>query len=194
MHETAEERIRRLSSEDIAIVPYDSCWPRLFAQERLLLTNWFGPHLIGRIEHFGSTAVPGMAAKPVIDMLIEVMSLERVRAEIVPVLKKNGYEYLWRPTHGDDGEPHYAWFIKRDADGRRTHHLHMVEPHFDEHWRRLEFRDFLIAHPRQAREYERLKRRLARAHSQDRAAYTRGKTAFIEETMAAAARKRKTVR
>src|SRR5262249_25681702 len=82
--------------------------------------------------------------------------------------------------HGDDGPPFYAWFIKRDpTTGTRTHHIHMVEAGFIGHWDRLLFRDYLIEHPRVAREYDDLKLRLASAYPNDRVAYTKGKTEFI---------------
>src|SRR5262249_15883992 len=131
------------------------------------------------IEHFGSTAVPGLAAKPIVDMLVEVTDLQAARARIAPVLEAQGYDYFWRPTRGDDGPPFYAWFIKRDPrNGTRTHHIHMVEGHF-EHWDRLLFRDYLIEHPQVAREYKDLKLRLAATHTNDRVAYTNAKTAFV---------------
>jgi GrpB-like predicted nucleotidyltransferase (UPF0157 family) len=177
--ETLEQRIQRVSREDVAIVPYDPRWPELFRQERDHLRACLPADLLGRIEHFGSTAVPGLAAKPVVDLLVEVTDLQAARTRIASVLEARGYDYFWRPTHGDDGPPFYAWFIKRDpATGVRTHHVHVVEPHF-EHWDRLLFRDYLIEHPPVAREYEALKLRLASAHPNDRAAYTTGKTAFI---------------
>jgi GrpB-like predicted nucleotidyltransferase (UPF0157 family) len=176
--ESLHDRVRRVASEDIAIVPYDPGWPRAFAEERERLRALFGPDLIGRIEHFGSTAVPGLAAKPIVDLLVEVYSLERAREAIAPVLEARGYDYFWRPTFGDDGGPWYCWFIRRE-NGRRTHHLHMVEPSFKEHWDRLKFRDALRADPARARAYEALKRRLAAAHPNDRAAYTQAKSEFI---------------
>jgi GrpB-like predicted nucleotidyltransferase (UPF0157 family) len=184
MTETLEQRIRRLTAEEVALAPYDPCWPQMFQAEAQALRTQFGPDLIRRIEHFGSTSVPGMAAKPIIDMLIEVASLDRSRTEIAPALEAKGYEYLWRPTQDDRGEPFYAWFIKRNERGERTHHLHMVEASFAEHWRRLHFRDYLIAHADAARAYEEIKLRLAREHPNDRVAYTRGKTEFIAEIMA----------
>lgn len=185
MAETLEQKVRRLTAEEVAIAPYNPAWPAMFQAEADALFAQFGRDLIQRIEHFGSTAVPGMAAKPVVDLLIEVASLDRVRAEIAPALEAQGYDYLWRPTHGDVGEPFYAWFIKRNDSGERTHHLHMVEADFRSHWERLDFRDHLIAHPAQARAYEALKRRLAREHPHDRAAYTHGKSEFISRVMAA---------
>jgi GrpB-like predicted nucleotidyltransferase (UPF0157 family) len=178
--ETLEQRIQRVVREDVAIVPYDPRWPEWFRQEKEHLLACLPRDLLRRIEHFGSTAVPGLAAKPVVDMLVEVTDLEATRTRIAPVLEAQGYDYFWRPTRGDDGPPFYAWFIKRDpASGTRTHHLHLVEGHFVEHWDRLLFRDYLIEHRPVAREYEGLKLRLASAHPNDRVAYTRGKTEFI---------------
>ena len=155
--ETLEQRIQRVLKEDVAIAPYDPRWPELFQQEKAYLLSCLPPEMIRRIEHFGSTAVPGLNAKPIIDMLVEVSSLEDTKVHIVPVLEAQDYDYFWRPTIGDLS-PYYAWFIKRDSAGVRTHHLHMVEADF-EHWDRLLFRDFLIAHPDLAAEYHRLKMR-----------------------------------
>jgi GrpB-like predicted nucleotidyltransferase (UPF0157 family) len=177
---TLRERIERALVEEIAIRPYDPRWPEQFRDEERHLRSCLPADLIGRIEHFGSTAVPGLAAKPIIDMLVEVENLQAARERIAPILEAQGYDYFWRPTHGDDGPPFYAWFIKRDpATGVRTHHIHMVEASFKEHWDRLLFRDYLIRHPAAAREYETVKLRLASEFPRDRAAYTRGKADFI---------------
>ena len=176
--ESLEERIRRVTQEEINIVPYNPVWPSIFEAEKTYLTNCLPRELIRRIEHFGSTAIPGMSAKPVIDILVEVTSLEKTKIEIVPILEAQGYDYFWRPTSGDDTPPFYAWFIKRDAKGIRTHHIHMVEKEF-EHWERLQFRDYLIEHDQTAREYEALKLRLVHEFPRDRIAYTKGKTEFI---------------
>src|SRR5262245_32444688 len=178
--ETLQQRIQRTVREEIAIVPYDPRWPELFRREKDHLLSCLPHDLIRRIEHFGSTAVPELAAKPVVDMLVEVTDLQATQARIAPVLEQQGYDYFWRPTHGDDGPPFYAWFIKREwGTGVRTHHIHMVECHFVEHWDRLLFRDYLIEHPKVAKEYEALKLRLSSAHPKDRVAYTRGKTEFV---------------
>lgn len=179
--ETPEERIARVVRERIAISPYDPRWPTSFRQEKEHLQVCLPSDLVRRIEHFGSTAVPGLAAKPIVDMLVEVTDLQATRDRIVPVLESQGYDYFWRPTSGNDGPPFYAWFIKRERSGTgaRTHHIHMVEGHFAEHWDRLFFRDYLIEQPDVAKEYEALKVRLAAASSHDRVAYTQGKTEFI---------------
>ena len=178
--ETLEQRIRRAVQEDVAIVPYDPRWPELFRREKEHLLSCLPAELIRRVEHFGSTAVPGLAAKPVVDLLVEVADLQATRTRIAPLLESQGYDYFWRPTHGDDGPPFYAWFIKRDpGTGARTHHIHMVEAGFVEHWDRLLFRDYLAARPQVALQYQRLKLHLASAYPHDRVAYTRGKTEFI---------------
>jgi GrpB-like predicted nucleotidyltransferase (UPF0157 family) len=180
--ETLEQRIQRVLAEEIAISPYDPTWPESFRREKEHLQACLPADLVRRIEHFGSTAVPGLAAKPIVDVLVEVTDLQETRERIAPVLESQGYDYFWRPTHGDDGPPFYAWFIKREArTGARTHHIHMVERDFVEHWDRLLFRDYLIEKPLVAREYESLKARLAFASPRDRIAYTRGKTAFVLE-------------
>jgi len=180
--ETPEQKLERVLREEVAIAPYDASWPELFRQEEEHLLTCVPSGLILRIEHFGSTAVPGLAAKPILDILVEVSDLGATKERIAPVLESQGYDYFWRPTHGDDGPPFYAWFIKRDpGTGARTHHIHMVEGSFADHWDRLLFRDYLREHGEVAKEYEALKRRLAIASLHDRIGYTRGKTDFIDE-------------
>jgi GrpB-like predicted nucleotidyltransferase (UPF0157 family) len=180
--ERLEQRIQRVIREEVAIVPYDPSWPESFRREKKHLMLCLPNGLVCRIEHLGSTAVPGLAAKPIVDILVEVTDLEATRAQIVPILEAQGYDYFWRATTGDDGPPFYAWFIKRDrATGVRTHHIHMVERDFTEHWDRLLFRDYLIEHPEVANEYESLKMSLAAVSTNDRIAYTRGKKEFIDQ-------------
>lgn len=177
--ETLEEKVARVVKEEVAIAPYDSRWPDMFEQERLHLLSCLPLELVKRIEHFGSTAIPGTFAKPIVDIIVEVTSLDETKRRIAPVLEAQGYDYFWRPSWGDDTPPFYAWFIKRDGNGKRTHHIHMVEPDF-EHWERLLFRDYLIEHPNVAREYSELKEKLYVTHSNNRVAYTDAKTNFIK--------------
>ena len=176
--ETLEEKIARVVKEEVVVVPYDSIWPEKFEQERLHLLSCLPEDLIGRIEHFGSTAVPGLPAKPIVDILIEVRSLDETKLRIVPILEAQGYEYFWRPSQGDATPPFYAWFIKRDKKGNRTHHIHMIESHFP-HWERLLFRDYLVEHQDIAMEYGNLKLRLSGMHQNDRIAYTQAKSDYI---------------
>jgi GrpB-like predicted nucleotidyltransferase (UPF0157 family) len=187
--ETREERIRRLAGERVEIVSHDPAWAESFRRERDHLLACLPPGLVRRIEHFGSTAVPGLAAKPIVDVLVEVGDLEAARTRVAPLLEAQGYEFLWRPVHGADGPPYYAWFIRRDPrTGARTHHVHMVDASFTGYWDGLVFRDHLIAHPDDARAYETLKRRLAAEAPDDRVRYARGKREYIERVIAGAKR------
>jgi GrpB-like predicted nucleotidyltransferase (UPF0157 family) len=184
MNETniSRDRINELTSEQIALVPYDKCWQKVFEQEKEFLLSLFPPEIIKRIEHYGSTAIPDILAKPIIDILIEVGSLDETKKIIMPELVSRGYEYIWRPSFGDDIPPFYAWFIKRDASGQRAHHLHFVERDFPQ-WNGVIFRDYLLAHPGEAQAYSRMKQELAQQFPNDRAAYTKGKTVFIEHIL-----------
>lgn len=179
--ETLEEKIARLTREEVELVAYNDQWPSLFQREQKRLRTLIDEDLIGRIEHFGSTAVAGLTAKPIIDILVEVSDVNRTRQEVPPILEPLGYEFVWRPTRGDDGPPWYAWFIKRDpVTLSRTHHIHMVEPGYSEHWDHLYFRDYLRKNPELAAEYSKLKSELANSHPNDRVGYTIGKTEFVD--------------
>lgn len=178
-----DDPIARLTQENIEIVAWDPEWPALFEAERQHLLSCLPADLVLRIEHFGSTAIPDLVAKPIIDILIEVTHLDAVRERVVPVLESQGYEYFWRPFRGDDEPPFYAWFIKRDSlTGARSHHIHIAEgpdAGFEALWDGLVFRDYLRARPDIAAEYGALKLQLAHEFPNDRAAYTEGKTAFV---------------
>ncbi len=171
------QRIETLTRERIVVAPYEHEWPARFAELEMLLQRSLPLGICTRIAHIGSTAVPGMSAKPIIDVQVEVTSLDRVRREVVPVMNDLGFEYIWRPTMGEQA-PFYAWFIGRNMAGQRTTHVHMVEPDTASA-DRIIFRDFLRNHPDTAASYERLKSQLLEAHANDRAAYTLGKSAFI---------------
>jgi len=190
MAETLEEKIRRVLLEDVVISEYNSGWPEMFRQEKEHLLKCLPTGLIRRIEHYGSTAAPGLAAKPIVDMLVQVTDLDETKARVAPILEAQGYDYFWRATSGDDVPPFYAWFIKRGSDNKRTHHIHMIteSPEFTMHWEALLFRDYLIQHPEVASEYEGLKRRLAETHPNDRVAYTSGKSEFVSRVTTAAKR------
>jgi GrpB-like predicted nucleotidyltransferase (UPF0157 family) len=85
--ETLEEKVARVLKEEVAVVPYDSRWPELFKEEKGHLLFCLPKTLVKRIEHFGSTAVPGLAAKPIVDMLVEVTSLDETRQKVPPILE-----------------------------------------------------------------------------------------------------------
>ena len=179
--ETLEEKIKRVTAEDVAVVPYDSNWVKSFEKEKEHLLDCMPEGLIVCIHHFGSTAVPGLSAKPIVDMLIEISEIELGKKVVPEVLEPLGYDCFWRPTQGDDVPPWYTWCIGRDKDGVRTHHLHFVEPGSKE--KEIRFRDILREHLDVKTEYEKLKKHLANKHKSDRIAYTRAKGDFIEKTL-----------
>lgn len=178
MDDIRKKRREELVREEVAIVPYNPAWPRMFEKEAAFLRSKLPLNIVKRIEHFGSTAVPGLSAKPIIDILVEVISLEDTRKQIVPILEAEGYEYFWRPAFGDDQPPFYAWFIKRNSEGKRTHHIHMVEAD-SELWARIYFRDYLRQFPAEAKRYNDLKRLLSEKYPNDRVKYTEDKSSFI---------------
>ncbi|XXJ18203.1 GrpB family protein [Desulfovibrio caledoniensis] len=186
MTETLEEKIARVLKDRIELVPPDPAWARRFEEEKGRLLDLLPEGLIVRVEHFGSTAIPGIWAKPVVDMLVEVADLDRARDEAAPILEALGYDYFWRPQPEGATPPHYPWFIRRGPGGERTHHIHMTLAD-STLWAGLVFRDYLRAHPDAAAEYERLKRRLIADHPGDRVAYTQGKTDFVRAIAARAA-------
>jgi GrpB-like predicted nucleotidyltransferase (UPF0157 family) len=164
----------------IAVVEYDPAWAELYQAEVRFLKSLFGPEVIGRIEHFGSTAVPGSAAKPVIDILVEVTSFKTAKRKVIPELKKQGYGYTW--VANQPKPPGHMMFMKGyDVTGaeRLRYHLHMA-PAGHPLWDRLLFRDYLRRHPEAVRRYEKLKYRLAGLYRNDREAYTEGKAEFVK--------------
>lgn len=174
MKKSLEQRIAEAVREEISLVPYNPEWPVLFEKEAEFLRRKLPESLIIRIEHFGSTAIPSLAAKPIIDILVEVSSLKETRKQIVPLLEAEGYDYFWRT----DTQPPYAWFIKRNSGGKRTHHLHLVEAD-SKLWERLYFRDYLREFPAAAKRYEELMQSLSMKHPYDRAGYTEGKAKYV---------------
>ena len=174
MNKSLEQRIAEAIREEISITAYDPGWANLFESEAAFLRHKLPKSLVIKIEHFGSTAVPGLEAKPVIDILVEVSSVAETQEQVVPILEAEGYDYFWRT----DVSPAYPWFIKRDSAGKRTHHLHMVEAD-SKLWERLFFRDYLRDFPEEARCYAELKLGLAEKHPNDRVGYTSGKTGYV---------------
>jgi GrpB-like predicted nucleotidyltransferase (UPF0157 family) len=158
----------------VHIVPYDAVWPRRFEEERTLLLDAIGPWLAGPIEHIGSTAIPGLAAKPVVDMMAGVESLDG-SFPAVAILESHAYCYYpYRPDV-------MHWFCK-PSPAFRTHHLHLVpfKPALD---RRLAFATTCARTLTLRGEYADLKYRLAEQHRFDREAYTDAKGPFVERIL-----------
>jgi GrpB-like predicted nucleotidyltransferase (UPF0157 family) len=161
-------------SDRVEISEYDPTWAELFERERQRLSGVFDSRALG-IEHIGSTAVPGLCAKPIVDILVGLDRLE-LTDEQIAAMERLDYEYL-----GEFGLPGRLYF----RTSPRKYHVHVVE-HGGEHWeRQLVFRDALRSDPEERRRYDELKRRLAaEGHSRD--AYTELKTPLIREVEARA--------
>lgn len=160
-----------MDDEPIRIEPYDPDWPSRFELERPVLEEVLRASITGGIHHVGSTAVPRLDAKPVIDILVGIDNLERATRHIEPLAALG---YLHWPHRRDE----MLWFCKPDP-ARRTHHLHLVPAGSPRFRAELEFRDQLREHPVTAKRYAALKHRLADQLGHDREAYTEAKAEFV---------------
>ena len=170
-------RTARLATVSVAVVPSDPAWPARYDQERRLLERVLAPWLDRGIHHIGSTSIPGLAAKPIIDMMAGVRDLDEARAASAVLLREG---YALAPHRA--GIAHH--FDKRDGEST-THGLHLTEPG-SELWReRLAFRDALRRDDALAREYEALKLTLAEQHNAGLVEYTASKRAFVAQVLEA---------
>lgn len=167
-------------NDSIELMPYDSQWPKMAVLEIKKLREILPPHHIMDIQHVGSTAIPGMLAKPIIDIQIIVDSLTAIKQTAIDVLKVYDYVY-W----AEDPDPEKMFFVKGmpPFGEKRTHHIHIIEPKSKRGQDRIIFRDYLIAHPDVAREYEQLKIKLAQEYTYYREQYTDAKTHFIASVL-----------
>jgi GrpB-like predicted nucleotidyltransferase (UPF0157 family) len=166
------------SDAPVSLAPYDPRWPGLFEAERGRVESVIGPWISGGIEHVGSTSVPGLAAKPIIDIMVGVKDLEEAR-EAFGGLAELGY------LHAPYKQEIMHWFCKPSVK-ERTHHLYLMEKDSSEWRARIAFRDYLRTHPETAHRYEQLKRELADRFRTDREAYTQAKAEFVARVVAAA--------
>jgi len=168
----------------IEIVPYDPMWPAAFEAEAARIRRGLGA-IARRIDHHGSTAVPGLAAKPIVDIQVSVASLQPLSTYAAP-LDAIGYTHV---PHPDDA---FCPFFHIPTRWPHTHHLHVVASGSEEERRTLAFRDYLRDHADAAREYEQLKRALAAklvgADAESRESYARAKTDIVERLVAEALR------
>jgi GrpB-like predicted nucleotidyltransferase (UPF0157 family) len=166
--------------DEIEIVEYDPEWPQRFELEAAQVQAVLPPGLVLTIEHFGSTAIPGMSAKPIIDILITVSSVQGARAAAVEPLESVGYAF-W----ADNPRRDRLFFVKGlpPSASRRTHHTHILEQG-GEAQRALLFRDYLRANAHEADRYRALKFALAARYGSDREAYTAAKEDYIAEIVA----------
>jgi GrpB-like predicted nucleotidyltransferase (UPF0157 family) len=161
----------------VTLVPYDPEWPRRFESERALLERVLAPWLRGGIHHVGSTSIPGVSAKPLIDMIAGVRDLREARAAFEPL---HGQSYLHTP-HRPGIAHHFSKPSPRLPE--TVYGLHLTEPESDLWCERLAFRDALRNDPALASEYEALKVRLAEEHRL-LVAYTAGKRDFVIRVLA----------
>jgi GrpB-like predicted nucleotidyltransferase (UPF0157 family) len=163
----------------IVVCDYDPDWPILFEQESGKIKQALGSFALA-IEHVGSTAVPGLPSKPIIDLLVGVPSLADAHQRSIDPIRSLGYIYV----------PEYAsWlpgelFFRKGPPGPWTHHVYLMEPSCSRWEALLVFRDYLRAHSEAAQAYASLKRALAASSIDDIQAYRTGKNIFVEETTA----------
>ena len=155
----------------VEVVAYQPVWRAQFEEEAAVLRALLGPQIVS-VHHIGSTSVPGLAAKPIIDVLVQVRDIEAVDG-LDAQMRAAGYL-----PRGENGIPGRRYF-RRETAGRHTHHVHVYQvghPRVRDH---LAFRDYLAAHPAQAAAYGALKQELAARYPRDIDAYQAGKGAFI---------------
>lgn len=178
----------------ITIADYDPVWRQRFAYEQCRILDACGRDAFAAFEHVGSTAVVGLAAKPIIDMMPGLRSLDDA-PPIIEKLQAIGYAYVRefeKPTEFDDGMP-FRRYLRKDVNGTRAFHMHIVESASDFWDKHLLFRDYLRAHDDERDAYAQLKRELAadfnanlKPNSNVNAGYTDRKTEFVERCVAAA--------
>lgn len=163
----------------VDLVEYSPAWAQAFAIERPRVAEVFGSSVVA-IEHIGSTAVPGLVAKPTIDIAVGLNEIAALFPN-VGALEALGYEFRPEARFNDT-----HWFLRRIEDDERTHHLHVVElPHPDwDEW--ISLRDYLRASPGARDRYAAEKRRLAALHYANRRAYVEAKTTIVRQLLAEA--------
>ena len=166
--------------EPIHLDPYSPKWPAKFEKEKHFIENTLGSWIHIGVEHVGSTAIPGVSAKPIIDIMVGVKNLEEAKA-LIPLLEQTGYKYFpYKPEL-------MHWFCKPSPE-HREFHLYLMEPNHAEWQALLAFRNYLRTHPDKAKEYVDLKTKLANRFKNDRETYTQAKTEFIRSAVAEALR------
>ena len=158
----------------VKVVPHNPQWRDAFEAEAKQVAAALGENVVA-IHHIGSTAIPDIYAKPVVDLLVEVRDITEVDGRS-SAMESLGYEVM-----GEYGIPGRRYFRKDSREGVRTHNIHAFEAGSAEVERHLAFRDYMIAHPGDAQRYSELKRKLAEEHPQSMDGYMDGKDGFIKE-------------
>ncbi|MEH2266856.1 MAG: GrpB family protein [Nostoc sp.] len=158
----------------VEVVPHDSTWRGKFEDESKDVALTLGENVVA-IHHIGSTAIPHIYAKPIIDLLVEVENIAKVD-DCSLGMEALGYEVM-----GEFGIPGRRFFRKDNKTGTRTHHIHIFTARTSSVERHLAFRDYMIVHPEDAQKYSELKRQLAKQYPNDIIGYMDGKDGFIKE-------------
>lgn len=167
--------------ERAEVRPYDPQWQVRARAECEKLTDLLAPWLVDGVEHVGSTAVPGLAAKPIVDVMASVADLDAVVAQASERLAADGWCYVPPEL---DSRPWRRFFVMPDSSGRRREaHLHLIQAGHPRWTEQIRFRDALRRDDRLARRYEDLKRQLVEQRGHDREAYTDGKAEFVASVL-----------
>lgn len=156
----------------VRLLPYQKEWGGAFEEEKENLEKLLRDVVVD-IQHVGSTAIPGLSAKPIIDMLMAVSSLSVIQ-KIRDTLEGAGYQYR------ENGSDEVQVLFVKGSEENRTHYLHITELGSQEWKNSLAFRDYLRAHPEEVERYESLKQKLAKLYPNDRREYTKAKKDFFE--------------
>ena len=168
----------------VELVEHDPAWKPLFKAEKDKILQQLGSDTALQIEHFGSTSIPGIKAKPYIDMLIAIPKELLFDENVISHLSEIGYTYFLVPEReGIDAYMSFGKGYQLEGEQEQIYHIHMC-PKENVMWQQLQFRDYLIANPERAKAYEALKVELAARYRNDRGAYVLSKYDFIKETLA----------
>jgi GrpB-like predicted nucleotidyltransferase (UPF0157 family) len=168
----SKRNISKTDKRRVEVVFYNSNWKEMYKKESEKIKSILDDIIID-IHHIGSTAIPGIKAKPVIDILVEVKDIEEVD-QYNHKMEELGYEAM-----GEYGIPKRRFF--RKGENNRTHHIHIFQAGNEEIKRHINFKEYLIAHPDKAREYSKLKEKLANKYTYDVENYSNCKSDFIKE-------------
>ena len=167
----------------IELVDHDPEWKNIYKKEKERILEKVGSESVLRIEHFGSTSIPGIKSKPYIDMMIEIPDKLLFNENLLSKFSELGYTHFIVPGRGNiETYSSFGKGYQPDGTQKQVFHIHMC-PKNNAMWKQINFRDYLITNEEQAKKYEKLKLGLASKHKNDRGAYVLGKTQFINDTL-----------
>ena len=158
----------------VIVEPYNPLWVSKFEEESRHIARTMGA-IVVKVHHIGSTSIPNIYAKPIIDMLVEVIAIEQVDSRNAAMV---AFGYV---AMGEYGLPGRRYFRKDNVQGIREYHVHTYALGSPEGFRHIAFRDFMRAHPELAQQYSDLKCQLAHQYPEDIQSYMDGKNAFIKD-------------